>query len=70
MQAKYLPLRYAPIEIQSSLSDATEPVVSEQLGNFTTMNTSFVYKLENCMLKCDVNVSRSVSKLKINICRR
>ncbi len=54
MQSKYLPLRYAPIEIELSLSDATEPIVSEQIGNFTTANTSYQYKLENCMLKCDV----------------
>ena len=54
MQSKYLPLRYAPIEIELSLSDATEPVVSEQLGNFTTANTSFLYNIENCMFKCDV----------------
>ncbi len=54
MQSKYLPVRYAPIEIELSLSDATEPIVSEQMGNFTTANTSYQYKLENCMLKCDV----------------
>ena len=54
MQSKYLPLRYAPIEIELSLSDATEPIVSEQLGNFTTANTSYLYKLENCRLKCVV----------------
>ena len=54
MQSKYLPLRYAPIQIELSLSDATEPIVSEQIGNFTTANTSYQYKLENCMFKCDV----------------
>ncbi len=54
IQSKCLPLRYAPIEIELRLADATEPIVSAQLGNFTTANTSYVYKLENCMLKCDV----------------
>ncbi len=41
MQAKYLPLRYAPLEIKLSLSDATEPIVSERIGHFTTANTSY-----------------------------
>ncbi len=54
MQATYLPLRYAPIEIELSLSDTTEPIVSEQTCNFKTANTSYQYKLEKCMLKCDV----------------
>ncbi len=54
MQSKYLPLRYAPIEIELTLSDASEPIISEQIGNFISADTSFQYKLENCMLKCDV----------------
>ena len=45
MQSKYLPLRYAPIEIELSLSDATEPIISEQLGSFLSANTSYQYKL-------------------------
>ena len=47
MQAKYVPLRYAPIEIELSLSDATEPIVSAAIDTFTTLNTSFDYKLGN-----------------------
>ncbi len=46
MQSRYLPLRYAPIEIELSLSDATEPIVSEPYGLFTALNTSGIYKLE------------------------
>ena len=41
MQSKYLPLRYAPIDIELSLSDATEPIISEALGNFTAATTPF-----------------------------
>ncbi len=54
MQSKYLPLRYAPIEIEVSLADATEPIMSEPSGVFTEANTSYLYKLENCMQNCDV----------------
>ncbi len=54
MQSKYLPLAYAPLEIEKELADNSEPIVNDTLAAFTEANTSNNYKLENCMIKCDV----------------
>ena len=60
-QAKYLPLRYMPIEIELELADTLEPIVVPVLvgtnGNdvlLTNANTSLSWKLENCMIKTDL----------------
>jgi hypothetical protein len=55
MQTKYIPLRYCPLEIELELADTTEPIVSAPLvGQFTIANTSYTWKLENCMMKVDL----------------
>jgi hypothetical protein len=54
MQNKYLPLAYCPLEFELELADGNEPVVSETLAEFTGANTSNLYRLENCMIKCDI----------------
>jgi hypothetical protein len=61
-QTKYLPLRYAPLEIELELADATDPIVSEGFavdsdltpGQFRAINTSVLWKIENCMVKVDL----------------
>ncbi len=54
MQSKYIPLRYCPIEIELELADVSEPVISGTYGGFTAANTSYNWKLENCMMKVDL----------------
>jgi hypothetical protein len=54
MQTKYIPLRYCPIEIELELADVSEPVISGAYGGFTAANTSYNWKLENCMMKVDL----------------
>ena len=59
-QTKYLPLRYTPIEIELELCDVDEPIVIPTLATpssgveIALSNTSVKWKLENCMVKCDV----------------
>jgi hypothetical protein len=52
-QSKYLPLRYAPLEIELELANVEDPIVAPDtaLGEFNTTNTSLKWKLENCMVK-------------------
>ena len=59
-QTKYLPLRYAPLEIELELADQTDPVVSV-LGaadaggdGFKVNNTTTAWKIQNCMVKVDL----------------
>ena len=52
-QTKYLPLRYAPLEIELELADVLDPIVSEFIAEFTAANTSVLWKIENCMVKVD-----------------
>ena len=54
MQSKYIPLRYCPIEIELELADVSEPIVFGTYGAFTPANTSYNWKLENCMMKVDL----------------
>ena len=54
MQSKYIPLRYCPIEIELELADVDQPIVSGVYSDFTAANTSYNWKLENCMLKVDL----------------
>jgi hypothetical protein len=54
MQSKYIPLRYCPIEIELELADVTEPIIYGTYGGFTAANTSYNWKLENCMMKVDL----------------
>ena len=54
MQTKYIHLRYCPIEIELELADVSEPIIFGQYGEFTNANTSFNWKLENCMMKVDL----------------
>ena len=60
-QTKYLPLRYAPLEIELELADVLDPIVSEfvladanDASKFNPDNTSLLWKIENCMVKVDI----------------
>ena len=54
-QTKYLPLRYTPVEIELEIADINDPIfVPDSSANFTTANTSGLWKLQNCMVKADV----------------
>ncbi len=60
-QAKYLPLRYAPLEIELELADVLDPIVSDFVladaaGSlkFNATNTSLLWKIEYCMVKVDL----------------
>ena len=61
-QTKYLPLRYTPLEIELELADPEDPIVVGGTVNFdggnntefTTVNTSAKWRLENCMVKVDM----------------
>ena len=56
-QTKYLPLRFCPIEIELELADVDEPIVKgsdSTTDDFTDLNTSAKWKLENCMVKVDI----------------
>ena len=60
-QTKYLPLRYAPLEIELELADAADPVVTLfALETDTTplvfkaSNTTTLWKIQNCMVKVDL----------------
>ena len=53
-QTKYLPLRYAPLEIELELADVNDPIVSDFAGAFLENNTSVLWKIENCMVKVDL----------------
>ncbi len=53
-QTKYLPLRYAPLEIELELADVADPIVSTFGASFTDANTSTSWKIENCMVKVDL----------------
>ena len=52
-QTKYLPLRYAPLEIELELADVLEPLINLD-GPFLAANTSQLWKIENCMVKVDL----------------
>jgi hypothetical protein len=55
MQSKYINLKYCPIELEFELcSDATEPIVTATTRGFTVANTSYSWRIENCMIKADV----------------
>ena len=60
-QTKYLPLRYAPLEIELELADVLDPIVSDFVASeagdatkFSAANTSLLWKIENCMVKVDL----------------
>ena len=54
-QSKYLPLRYAPFEIELELANVEDPIVlPASAAAFTAENTSGKWKLENCMVKTDL----------------
>ena len=61
-QTKYLPLRYAPLEIELELADVLDPIVSEGFAleadpdatKFKASNTSLAWKIENCQVKVDL----------------
>jgi hypothetical protein len=61
-QTKYLPLRYAPLEIELELADVLDPIVSDFYPEsdatnpslFKASNTSTSWKIENCMVKVDL----------------
>jgi hypothetical protein len=61
-QTKYLPLRYAPLEIELELADVLDPIISdfyvegdvEVPARFKASNTSVLWKIENCMVKVDL----------------
>ena len=58
-QAKYLPLRYMPIELELELADWDAPIITvftpddDALG-FTNANSSTSWMLQNCQVKCDL----------------
>ena len=61
-QTKYLPLRYAPLEIELELADVNDPIITEFVAEadtatpakFKASNTSVLWKIENCMVKVDL----------------
>ena len=54
-QTKYLPLRFAPFEIELELANVNDPIVVPGVdATFTNGNTSGRWKLENCMVKVDL----------------
>ena len=65
-QAKYLPLRYMPIELELELADWDAPIITdfyvapvggepaEDPGHFRSTNTSTAWMLQNCQIKCDI----------------
>ena len=53
-KTKYLPLRYAPLEIELELADVIDPIVSGFNAAFTAANTSILWKIQNCMVKVDL----------------
>ena len=59
-QTKYLPLRYAHLEIELELADQTDPVASKleaeavQGDVFKASNTATLWKIQNCMVKVDL----------------
>jgi hypothetical protein len=52
-QTKYLPLRYAPLEIELELADVLDPIINLETP-FLATNTSQLWKIENCMVKVDL----------------
>jgi hypothetical protein len=52
-QTKYLPLRYAPLEIELELADVLDPIINLNTV-FLPANTSQLWKIENCMVKVDL----------------
>ena len=52
-QTKYLPLRYAPLEIELELADVLDPLITLETP-FLAANTSQLWKIENCMVKVDL----------------
>jgi len=52
-QTKYLPLRYAPLEIELELADVLDPIINLETP-FLAANTSQLWKIENCMVKVDL----------------
>jgi hypothetical protein len=52
-QTKYLPLRYAPLEIELELADVLDPIINLE-APFLAANTSLLWKIENCMVKVDL----------------
>jgi len=52
-QTKYLPLRYAPLEIELELADVLDPLINLETP-FLAGNTSQLWKIENCMVKVDL----------------
>ena len=60
-QTKYLPLKYAPLEIELELADVLDPIISvfaeetdATAGKFKASNTSTLWKIENCMVNVDL----------------
>ena len=54
-QTKYLPIRYAPLTIELELVDKmTDPIINNNIGTFSNVNTSIEWHIENVQLKCDL----------------
>ena len=53
-QAKYIPLRYCPLELELELNDTDQPIINSIYEPFNNTNTSDFWRLENCMLKADL----------------
>ena len=54
-QTKYIPIRYAPLEIELELANVLDPIVQPgSTAAFTVANTSGLWKIENCMVKVDM----------------
>ena len=60
MQAKYIPLRYCPLEIELELADMDDPIITNSFGLPAAIaanlqaSTAITWKLESCQLKCDI----------------
>ena len=64
-QAKYIPLRYMPIELELELADWDAPIITDftpvvnplpddGIEYFTFANTSVDWRIQNCQVKCDL----------------
>jgi len=54
-QAKWLPIRYAPIQIELELvNGATDAIVDPAAAGFLAADTSVDWQIEDCQLKCDL----------------
>ena len=61
-QSKYLPLKYVPIILEFELCDTNDAIITPQTYDastgyntiYTTTNTTNLWQIQNCCIKCDI----------------